>query len=46
MMFDREKMLQVLDVARLAIDQREFIPILAHFCFQDNKYNALPEFHR
>lgn len=31
--FNREKFKQALDVAKLAIDQREFIPILSHFCF-------------
>ena len=31
--FEREKLKEALDVAKLAIDQREFIPILSHFCF-------------
>lgn len=44
MIFDREKMLQALEVAKLAIDQREFIPILAHFCFQGKSITAYNDF--
>ena len=33
MRFNREEILKALDVAKLAIDNREFIPILSHFCF-------------
>lgn len=44
MIFDREKILQALDVAKLAIDQREFIPILAHFCFQGKTVTAYNDF--
>lgn len=31
--FNREEFKGMLDVAKLAIDQRDFIPILSHFCF-------------
>lgn len=44
MIFNREEMIRVLDVARLAIDQREFIPILSHFCFQGKSVTAYNDF--
>jgi len=44
MKFDREELLQVLDVAKLAIDQREFIPILSHFCFHGRSVTAYNDF--
>jgi len=44
MIFNRESMLESLDVAKLAIDQREFIPILAHFCFQGKSVTAYNDF--
>lgn len=44
MIFNREGMLEALDVAKLAIDQREFIPILAHFCFQGKSVTAYNDF--
>lgn len=37
MEFNRAELLETLDVAKLAIDSREFIPILSHFCF-NKKY--------
>lgn len=44
MIFNREAVLQSLEVAKLAIDQREFIPILAHFCFQGKTVTAYNDF--
>jgi len=44
MKFNREELLQKLNVAKLAIDQREFIPIFAHFCFQGKSVTAYDDF--
>lgn len=38
--FNREKFKEALDVAKMAIDQREFIPILSHFCFSGKNITA------
>jgi len=44
MRFDREELLQQLDVAKLAIDSRDFIPILSHFCFHGKTVTAYNDF--
>jgi len=44
MKFDREELLQKLDVAKLAIDSRDFIPILSHFCFHGKYVIAYNDF--
>ena len=38
--FNREKFKDMLDVAKIAIDQRDFIPILSHFCFSGSTMTA------
>jgi DNA polymerase III sliding clamp (beta) subunit (PCNA family) len=44
MRFEREELLQQLDVAKLAIDARDFIPILSHFCFHGKTVTAYNDF--
>lgn len=40
MEFNREEFKGMLDVAKIAIDQRDFIPILSHFCFSGTQLTA------
>jgi len=44
MKFNREELLGKLDVAKLAIDARDFIPILSHFCFHGKTVTAYNDF--
>lgn len=44
MKLDREEFLQTLDIAKLAIDSRDFIPILSHFCFHGDQVTAYNDF--
>ena len=44
MKFKREKLLGILELAKLGIDQREFIPILSHFCFSGRHVTAYNDF--
>lgn len=40
MKFNREELLGKLDVAKMAADPREFLPILSHFCFDGKNVTA------
>jgi len=44
MKFNREELLEKLDVAKLAVDARDFIPILSHFCFHGKTVTAYNDF--
>lgn len=44
MKFMREELVDILDVAKLGIDARDFIPILSHFCFNGKTVTAYNDF--
>lgn len=44
MMLNRQELVDALDVAKLAVDTRDFIPILSHFCFNRKHVTAYNDF--